>query len=484
VTARALSAPAGPAETQAIQPGAVLRVHPPDSPPAQAQAGLASLELASPIGEHTVFNTGSVAKQITAHLLILAARDHALTLDQTVASLLPRFRLADVTVADLIQHHGGVRDAESMLSLAGFRDLDHYTSDDLLQLAYRQHHRAVPPGQFLYSNTGYLLLAEILCHIHGTSLQATAEQRVFTPLGMTSSFFQADPRDVVPAAASSYQPDPAGWTRTQRPVALPGPGTLWSTTADIDRWLGHLHRNRSTNDWLPFAADLPYRPSDHPPWTYGPGLYADPRPGQLTVFHNGHEQGFSAAAHLTRTGLRITCLSNHAGVAADHIAATALRQLIHQEADLNQLISAAITEVRPAPATMTRHADDMSTPEHTHIHIGTYSSDDVPGTLRLTRSDGQLHLWRRGRSQRLTLRSTRTYIGDGYVLTLPTTPDNDNPPGFVLDLDRAPGIQYRRVPTGPESGSMPCSSCPLSPPGARSTSSSSRSSGLRRSWAP
>ncbi len=182
-----------------------------------------------------MFNTGSVAKQITAHLLIRATRDHALTLDQTVTSLLPRFRLADVTVADLIQHHGGVRDAESMLSLAGFRDLDHYTADDLLELAYRQRQRAVPPGQFLYSNTGYLLLAEILCHVHSTSLQAIADQQVFTPLGMTSTTFQADPRDVIPAAASSYQPTPAGWTRTQRPVALPGPGSLWSTSADIDR---------------------------------------------------------------------------------------------------------------------------------------------------------------------------------------------------------------------------------------------------------
>ena len=148
--------PGGPipqAAPAAAQPGVILHVHSPGTPAILAHAGLASIELAVPISEATVFNTGSVAKQITAHLPILAARDRDLSLQQPVSSLLPRFRLADVTIADLITTIG-VRDVESMLSLAGFRDLDHYIADDLLTLAYRQHRRAVPPGQFLYSNTG------------------------------------------------------------------------------------------------------------------------------------------------------------------------------------------------------------------------------------------------------------------------------------------------------------------------------------------
>jgi CubicO group peptidase (beta-lactamase class C family) len=432
----------------ADQPGLTLRVHPAGEPPAQACTGLASLELAAPITENTAFNTGSVAKQITAHLLIRSARTQLLALNQPVHDILPRFRIPGVTVADLIQHHGGVRDAESLLSLAGFRDLDHYTADDLLELAYRQHHRAIAPGRFLYSNTGYLLLAEILRHIHGTSLQEIAGQQIFTPLAMTSARFQADPRQVIPGAAASYQPATAGWIRRQRPVALPGPGSLWCTADDLDRWLTYLHQERNGHGTagrpLPSESELTYRPSDHAPCTYGPGLYADPRPGHTAVFHNGHEQGFSAAAHLTHTGLRVVCLSNHADIAADRITATALTELARNPgADPGQLLRTAIKAAAPVPpatsATGSRHSDPDA-PEHTSL--GTYTCDDVPGVLRLTRSDGTLYLWRRGTSDRLTRTSAQAYTGDGYVLTL-YADLADHPRSFVLDLDRAPGLYYQ-----------------------------------------
>lgn len=216
------------------EPGLILRIHPADEPAMQAHAGAASLELDTLITEKTAFNAGSVAKQITAYLCVRAARDGLLQLDRAVDSFLPRFRVPGVTVAELIQHHGGIRDAESLLSLAGFRDLDHYTADDLLQLAYRQHDRAVEPSRFLYSNTGYLLLAEILTHVHDAPLQEIAEQQVFTPLGMSSARFKSDPREVITGAASSYQPTATGWSTSNAPSPCPAqarcgaPSLIWT----------------------------------------------------------------------------------------------------------------------------------------------------------------------------------------------------------------------------------------------------------------
>jgi len=441
-TAAATSAPA-----QADQPGLILLTHPAGRPPAQAHTGLASLELAAPIAENTAFNVGSVAKQITAYLLVRAARDGLVALGQPVSRVLPRFKVPGVSIGDLIQHHGGIRDAESLLSLAGFRDLDHYTADDLLALAYRQDRRAVESGRFLYSNTGYLLLAEILQHIHGTGLQDIADQQIFTPLGMTSARFRNDPREVIPGAAASYQPTADGYLHQQRPVTLPGPGSLWCTAPDLDRWLGHLSREWSLapGSQLPFEQYLGYRPSDHHPFTYGAGLYADPRPAHTAVFHYGHEQGFSAAAHLTSPGLRVVCLSNHARIPADRIVAAALSDLAGQpDTHPGQLLTRALnTQPAPAPSATTRRHD--GTPEAEHTPLGTYTCDEVPGTLRLTRSDGTLYLWRRGTRDRLTRTGPATYTGDGYTLTLAATEagPGDRPRSFVLDLDRAPGLHYR-----------------------------------------
>lgn len=435
------SAPTAPTDRLA-QPGVILLAHPADGPRVQAHTGAASLELAMPIQENTAFNAGSVAKQITAYLCVRAARDGHLALDRPVRDILPNFRIPDVTVADLIRHRGGIRDAETLLSLAGFRDLDYYTADDLLQLAYRQQRRAVEPDSFLYSNTGYLLLAEVLTQVHGAGLQQIADRQVFAPLGMTAARFKTDPREVIPGAAASYHVTADGWQHQQGPVTLPGPGSLWSTVADLDRWLGYLWEewSESADDGLPHERHVDYRPSDHPPFTYGPGLYADPRPGRAAVFHYGHEQGFSAAAHLTRAGLRIICLSNHTGIAADQVATAASAELARPlEADLTKLL-----HCQPAPPPTITDKTGADTP---HIPLGTYACDEVPGTLRLTRTKDSLFLWRRGTHDCLTRTGAATYAAMGYTLTLPTASAANSAPtpdSFILDLDRAPGLQYRR----------------------------------------
>ncbi|WP_406422421.1 beta-lactamase family protein [Streptomyces sp. NBC_00873] len=422
------------------EPGLSLLVHRPDEEPTLLHTGLASLEHGLPIGPDTTFNVGSVAKQITAHLMVLAARDNLLRLDQRAADLLPRLKISDVTVVDLVTHRSGIRDAESLLSLAGFRDLDHYTADDLRTLAYRQHQRAVPEGRFLYSNTNYLLLAEILETVHRTTLADLARHRIFGPLDMHSTHFKTDPRQVIPGAASAYQAAHHGWRRTEVPVTLPGPGTLWTTAGDLDRWLTHLHQRWQHLHQLPWQEVVDYEPSDHEPYLYGPGLYADALPGRTAVFHYGHEQGFSAAAHVEASGLRVIALSNNAGLSADRVAAAILRDLYQPTLALKDALVRA-TALERTPSTATR---DQPTPDDLgqHTELGTFACDQAPGSLRLTRRADALHLWRRGTSDQLAHSGPGLYAGNGYTLTVPSSTDQID--RFTLDLERAPRLAYVR----------------------------------------
>ncbi|MFI5982010.1 serine hydrolase domain-containing protein [Streptomyces sp. NPDC051555] len=423
------------------EPGLSLLVHRPGEEPTLLHTGLASLEHGLPIGPDTTFNVGSVAKQITAHLILLAAHDDLLRLDQQAAGLLPRLQISDVTVADLVTHRSGIRDAESLLSLAGFRDLDHYTADDLRTLAYRQHQRAVPEGRFLYSNTNYLLLAEILETVYRSTLPDLAHRYLFDPLDMHSTHFKSDPRHVIPGAASAYRATHHGWQHTETPVTLPGPGTLWTTIGDLDRWLTHLHRDWPHEHQLPGQGDLDYQPSDHRPYFYGPGLYADTSAERTAVFHYGHEQGFSAATHLDATGLRVICLSNNADIAADHITAAVVRGLgEHPERSTGDVLyQASALRQKPKGAGRYQQAHGDHSP---HNELGTFTCDQAPGSLRLTRNADALHLWRRGTRDELTQTGPTTYTGNGYTLTVAGRTDQLE--GFTLDLNRAPGLAYVR----------------------------------------
>ncbi|WP_328953265.1 serine hydrolase domain-containing protein [Kitasatospora purpeofusca] len=429
-------------------PGISILVRRPDEPAVQLHTGLANLEHAVPIGPDTAFNVGSVAKQITAHLVLLAAQDGLLALDQPANALLSRLQVRDVTITDLITHHSGLRDAESLLSLASFRDLDHYTADDLVNLAYRQQQRAVPEDQFLYSNTNYLLLAKILEAVHDTDLANIARTRLFGPLGMTATHFKTDPRQLVPHAASAYQPTADGWQHIARPAALPGPGSLWSTPADLDRWLGHLYdRRHPATLGLPDQDVVPYRAADHAPYLYGAGLYADTRPVQRGVFHYGHEHGFSAASHLAAMGTRVVCMSNSDTIAADHVAARLCIELRRNHIDqLEGVLARAGEEVSVASRDASRTNKGSTQPDiASHTGLGSFVCTDVPGTLRLTRKRGTLYLWRRGRGDQLVSSGPLSHSGPGYRLTIrPTGRHDAAPDGFTLDLDRAPGLHFKR----------------------------------------
>ncbi len=438
------------------EPGAAVLVALPDGRVLRACRGVASVELAAPISTDTVMNAGSVAKQITAHLVIRAARDGVLDLARPVSDLLPRLRPAPVSISELANHHGGIRDAESLLSLAGFRDLDHYTGEDLLELAYRQRERCTKPEQFLYSNTGYLILAKILELVYERPLHQIADKQVFGPLQMTGTRFKTDPRQVIPSSANGYERLADTWLHTTRPVAIPGPGSLWCSVEDLDRWLTHLHAIwlEQPAGSLPLDGHVPYANCDRPSLRYGPGLYANPHPGTESVFHYGHEHGFSAATYLTRTGMRISCTSNRSDLHADHIAARLYDTLrvsgnVDPQPIVHQALATSLSQPSRDGATgrvvaAMPHGSGVQTP------VGTYRCDEVPGILRLTRNEHHLTLWRRGTSDELgrIYGCNRVFLGPGYRFTLLKDDDAAGTVhSFRLDLDRAPGLRYVRVDT-------------------------------------
>ena len=421
---------AGTPATDEPAPGITLLISRPGEDPRQASHGYANLEHKVPISAETRFNVGSVAKQITAHLVLLAAEEGRLDLDRPADTLLPELRVPEITPADLITHHSGLRDAESLLPLAGYRDLDHYTSDDLLSVAGRQQQRAVPQGQFLYSNTNYLLLARLLERLHDRPFAAIAEDLLFGPLGMTASCFKVDPREALPDTASAYEPSPGGWQHVAAPAVLPGPGSLWTTTGDLSRWLTHLHslwtKNGTPN---PHHAGFSGRSSDHSLALYGAGLYALPD----EVLHHGHEQGFAAATHITRDGHQVISLSNGGALRADLIAEAASFAPVDAMAVIAQP-PARLGVAPPAPSS--RPAPERQT------ELGRYACPEIPGSLRVTAADGALYIWRRGTPSALIPTATKTYQGEGMQLVLSDKGAGPDLGTFVLSMQRAPALEY------------------------------------------
>src|SRR4029434_7873138 len=147
----------------------------------EAGYGSANLEADVPITPASIFHAASVSKQFTAMAVLLLAREGKLSLDADVRTYLPE--LPDygqrITLRHLLTHTSGVRDQWDLLALARGRfEEDRITEADVLDIVTRQKVlNFVPGAEYVYSNTGYTLLAVIVKRVSGTSLRDFADAR-------------------------------------------------------------------------------------------------------------------------------------------------------------------------------------------------------------------------------------------------------------------------------------------------------------------
>ena len=202
--------------------------------------GLAQLEYDIPIEPTSVFHVASVSKQFTALAVVLLAAQGKLSLDDNIRIYLPE--LYDyghtITIRHLLHHTSGLRDQWSLLTMAGWRMDDVITRDQILRIVRRQRELNFEPGtEYLYTNTGFTLLAEIVERVTGQTFREWTEEHIFAPLGMESTHFHDDHQTVVPNRAYSYQHAPeGGFKKAVLNYANVGATSLFTTLEDLARW--------------------------------------------------------------------------------------------------------------------------------------------------------------------------------------------------------------------------------------------------------
>lgn len=153
--------------------------------------GLANIEEHHPNTIHTPFNLASVSKQFTAYAILLLEQQGKLSLDDKAHDWIPE--LPDygetITLRNLIHHSSGIASTDNLRLFADMPLDAPWTQEQELQLIYRYPVLNFPPGeQYLYSNAGYSLLAEIIERASGMSYAGYLQEQIFDPLGMTDAF--------------------------------------------------------------------------------------------------------------------------------------------------------------------------------------------------------------------------------------------------------------------------------------------------------
>ncbi|MCZ6507034.1 MAG: serine hydrolase, partial [Acidobacteria bacterium] len=202
--------------------------------------GMANLEHGVPLTARSIFRIGSTSKQFTAASIVLLAQEGKLRLDEDLRDHLPEMPGFDppVTLRQLLHHTSVYRDYLTLMSIAGRRGDDFYTDADVLGMLSRQRELNFPPGnEYLYSNSGYWLLSQVVLRASDRSLREYAEARIFSPLAMNDTHFHDDHAEIVPNRASGYRPTEGGAFRiSMTTLPMVGDGGVFTSVEDLTRW--------------------------------------------------------------------------------------------------------------------------------------------------------------------------------------------------------------------------------------------------------
>lgn len=188
----------------------------------------------------TVFQIASCSKPIASTVVAALVGAGKLSWDSRIADIDPGFQLhdpyatAEVTVADLFAHRSGLPGS---------------AGDDLEEIGYDRAEilrrlRFVPPSSsfragYSYSNSGLTEGAMAASRAAGTVWEDAAEQRLFGPLGMTST--SARHRDFVARSNRAFLHIGGGghWAATQSRDADPQSpaGGVSSSARDMAQWM-------------------------------------------------------------------------------------------------------------------------------------------------------------------------------------------------------------------------------------------------------
>ncbi len=306
--------------------------------------GYANLDYDIPITPQTVFDVASVTKQFVAASLSMLALEGKLSLDDNVRKWLPELPEYEwpITLRHMLNHTSGLRDYLNLFPLAGRNDYYPISHAQILAMMSRQRELNFRPGdRYSYSNTAYMLLAQVIQRAGGQSLGEMAEDRVFSPLKMESSLMYENLEEIIPRRATGYARDDEGRLRIvhNHNFDVAGDGQLYSTVEDLLRWDYHLHGAEKPAFHALMLTDAHLNNGD--PIDHAYGIRRKEYRGLRTVGHSGSSWGFrTELVRFVEPGLSIAISCNFDGAnpqnlaqqVADHYLADQLGPKISDEA--------------------------------------------------------------------------------------------------------------------------------------------------------
>ena len=337
-------------------PGLLIAVVSGDRVLGKGARGLADVSTRAALGDDSQMRIASLTKQFVAVALLQLVEQGRIGLDDPVSRYVPALSkaAAGATVRSLLNHTSGLADHGDLFinhervaydedepggylfAPAGSRPGEYMPTgaDVIAILAEFPTQRFETGTRWEYSNSAYIVLAQIVESVSGQRFRDYARDHLFEPLGMSDSGVLDERRPTLDRPTASYVRVDDGFSeRDYSPFnQLYGDGGIYSSLRDLIAWrralppdvlvslesLEEIHRPARLSDGN-VITDTPRGAG------YGMGWFIDSIDGEPVYLHGGWVGVRHAIYHAPVAGVWVVVLSNRADTHPYEIAERLMR---------------------------------------------------------------------------------------------------------------------------------------------------------------
>jgi CubicO group peptidase (beta-lactamase class C family) len=253
--------------------------------------GYRNAETKVPNDVNSIFQIGSITKQITAAVIMQLQQEGKLSVQDKLSKYFSGFANGDkITIENLLTHTSGIHNYTDDTVLVGNSNVTkHYGQEEMIKIFQSYPSDFEPGTKWNYSNSGYSLLGYIIEKIEKKPYEKVVRERIFQPLGMKNSGFDFTNLSSVNKAKGYF-------SLAEKPLPAPivdstisfAAGAIYATVEDLYKWENAISSNKLLKPESWKAVFTPYKNK------YGYGWGIDSLYGRLTTSHSGGIHGFSS----------------------------------------------------------------------------------------------------------------------------------------------------------------------------------------------
>lgn len=259
--------------------------------------GMANVEKRVRIDQKSEFNLASISKQFTAAAIAMLVLDEKLSLEGDIRTFFPYLPEYDetITVRHLVHHISGLPDVFGVIEEKKIEFKYPYGNEDVLPIVAQIEVLEFQPGEkYSYSNSNYILLAEIVHKVSGQTLREFVKRRIFDPLEMRRTRVDDNLLNLTgPHATESYKKIRKNEYQHQpRNDYIAGDGNVVTSVIEFARWDANFRSGKVGGaDFLKMIL-TPGKLNSGKSTTYAFGINVTESSGRRRYAHGGSWLGY------------------------------------------------------------------------------------------------------------------------------------------------------------------------------------------------